>query len=355
MSVDGTDTILKNGTMMYDSSENREPMNNNISEIVMRLLQGKQTDEEMQLFLQWYRRKQENRELFFQLKHLYEYRKDGLKPDEKEIAESWERLCRKHNYRTKQYPEIAKYAGIAAATLLLIVSTVYLILNNSDSVVWKEVRTATRSLPQTILLPDGSTVQMNASSYLRYPEKFDKKSREVYLDGEAFFNITSDKRRSFTVHTDQQTINVVGTSFNVLGYSSDPYTVTTLVTGKINLELFNSKNEQIKEMAMQPNHQLFVDKATGEANLSVVDTGDVTSWLNGIYSFKDTRLIEITGRLEKVFGLTILISDEAYRNDRYNGKFFSDQSIDEIVEILNFKDEFLTRFKNDTLILQTNR
>ena len=340
---------------MDDSSENREPMNNNIAEIVMHLLQGKQTGEEMQLFLQWFRSKQENRKLFFQLKHLYECRKDGLKPCEKEMAESWERLCRKRNYRTKQYPDIAKYAGIAAVTLLLVISTVYLILNNSDSVVWKEVRTAARSLPQTILLPDGSSVQMNASSFLRYPENFGKKSREVYLDGEAFFDIIGDERRPFTVHTEHQAIKVLGTRFNVLGYSSDSYAVTTLVTGKIKLELFNSENEPIKEMAMQPNHQLFVDKATGETTLSMVDTGDATSWLNGIYSFKDTRLIEITGRLEKVFGLTILISDEAYRNERYNGKFFSDQSIEEIVEILNFKDEFLTRFKNDTLILQTNR
>lgn len=329
-------------------------MNNNISEIVMHLLQGKQTEEEMHQFVQWFRHTQENKVLFFQLKHLYECRKGGLKPDEKETAESWERLWSKLSKHNKPYRRFTTYAAVAAVALLLIFSAVYL-FRYDQAVEWKEVRTAARSLPQTILLPDGSSVQMNASSYLRYPEKFSNKSREVYLDGEAFFDIIGDKRRSFIVHTDHQAINVLGTQFNVQGYSSDSYAVTTLVTGEINLELFNCENERIKEMAMQPNDQLFVDKATGEITLSKVDTRDATSWLNGVYTFRDTRLIDITRRLEKVFGITILISDGAYRNERYNGKFFSNQSIEEIVEILNFKDEFLPRFNNDTLILQTNR
>jgi ferric-dicitrate binding protein FerR (iron transport regulator) len=106
---------------------------------------------------------------------------------------------------------------------------------------------------------------------------------------------------------------------------------------------------------MQPSDQLIFDKVSGETTLSVVDTGDATSWLDGIYTFRDTPLMDITRRLEKVYGITIQIPDETYRNERYNGTFFSNQSIEEIVEILNFKEEFVARFNNDTLILQTNR
>ena len=340
--------------------------NSDIPEIVMRVLRGDESEREMQLFLQWYRLSEENKNLYFRLKHLHDYGKEGLYPDEREVNASWQRLWDKLNSdpftlgapvenHVKSNMRLTRYAGVAAILLLLILSGIYLFMNNGEETEWKEVRTAVRSVPQTIQFSDGSTVQLNASSYLKYPVRFGKKSREVYLDGEAFFTVVNDKRRSFIVHNNQQDINVLGTQFNVLGYSSDPYTVTTLVTGKIKLELFNSESNRIKEIEMQPHHQLIMNKETGETSLSVVDTKDATSWLNGVYLFRDTRLSDITRRLEKIYGITILIPDETYRNEKYNGTFFSDQSIEEIVRILNFKDEFITPIRNDTLILQTKR
>ena len=351
---------------MNQTDEKEIEVNNDIPEIVMRVLREDRTEEEMQLFLQWYGLSQENKMLYFQLKHLYDSRKGGLKPDDHEVRASWERLSRKLNrdpfsfispgkHPAKPYRRIARYAGVAATVLLLMVSGIYLFILQSNATVWTEVSTLVRSAPQTVQLSDGSMVQLNASSTLRYPVKFGKKNREVYLDGEAFFTVAKDKHRPFIVHNDKQAITVLGTQFNVLGYSSDPFTVTTLVTGKIKLGLFDSENNPISEMEMQPRDQLIFDKVTGETTLSVVDTGDATSWLDGIYAFKDTPLMDITRRLEKVYGITIQIPDETYRNERYNGTFFSNQSIEEIVEILNFKEEFVARFNNDTLILQTNR
>ncbi len=304
-----------------------------------------------------------NKKLFFQLKDIYERRKGGLHPDDKEIEESWERLWKKfHTHPAavrelqekgpqKQYLRNVIYASVAAVAVLLIISGVRLFLKDRGAVVWMEVRTAARSAPQAILLPDGSSVQLNASSFLKYPEKFSSKNREVYLDGEAYFNVVEDERRAFIVHTDKQDINVLGTQFNVLGYSSDPYTVTTLVTGKVKLETYDGQSNLKNEIVMHPNQQVYFDKSLNKTIVSHIDTNDAISWIKGIYSFRDTPLEDITCRLEKILGVTFVIPDETQRKEKYTGKFFTRQNVGEIVDVLNFKGQFRSEFRNDTIYL----
>lgn len=335
-------------------------MNNDIPEIVMRVLQGNQTEEEMHIFLQWYRASPENKDLFFRLKHIYELRKGGLNPDEIEMEASWDRLREKINMhpslqakvRSNRYIRIVRYASAAAIAILLIVAGIRVFHKDHQPVTWVEVCTGTHNEPQIIQLSDGSSVQLNASSRFRYPEKFNTKAREVYLDGEAYFTVAKHEGHSFVVHTDKQQVSVLGTEFNVLAYSSDPYTITTLVKGKVKLQTFDSESNLRNEVMMHPRQQVYFDKKVNETAVSVIDPTEATSWLKGVYSFKDTSLEEITRRLEKVYGVIIVIPDETYRNEKYTGKFFSYQTIAEIVDILNFKGEFRSKFSNDTIFLQ---
>ncbi len=337
-------------------------MENRITEIIIRVLQHIQTEEEMSVFLQWYHTSQENKQFYFEMKKMYDRRKGNLMPSDKEMEDSWERLQRKldtrHAYdapqlETSRRPLFRRirYASIAAIAILLLISGIWFFRSESDRIVWVEERATIGNTPRTILLPDGSTVQLNASSVLKYPRKFHSKNREVYLDGEAYFSVTQDPHHPFIVHTDQQAIHVLGTEFNVMGYSSDPYTVTTLVNGKIKLETFDNSQALKNEIILQPNQQVYFDKESDEATVSDTNALDATLWMKGIYAFKDTPLEEITRRLEKIYGVTI-IADEAYKNEKYTGKFFTRQTIEEIMDILNFKHQFSIQLKNDTIILQ---
>jgi transmembrane sensor len=341
-------------------------MGNEISEIVMRILQGIQTEGEMHAFLQWYRASRDNQELLFQLKHLYELRKGGLRPDDAEITASWERLREKLEKRTtghlsspsktrgKKGFMVRRYAVVAAVAVLLVVVGIALFQQQHAPVEWVEVRTDPKSEPRTILLPDGSSVQLNASSLFRYPEKFKTKQREVYLDGEAYFNVTKDTRRTFIVHTGKQRVNVLGTEFNILGYASDPYIITTLITGRVNLGIYDRENNLENEIVMLPNQQVYFNKEEHRTTLTEVNPRDAVSWINGVYSFRDTPLEEIARRLEKVHGLAFVIPEEAQRKEEYTGKFFSNQTIDEVADVLNFKGQFRIQFNNDTLFIRGN-
>ena len=318
-----------------------------IDDLIIRVLDRRQTDEDLQSFLDWYHTSEENKQLFFQLKDIYERRKGGLYPDEQAISASWGRLCDKME---RKHSRTTIWAMAAAVFLALIVSGI-LFLTGREEVRWVEVETAPRSEPRPVLLSDGSTVLLNASSKLKYPEKFKGESREVYLDGEAFFTVAGDKRRAFIVHTEQQDVRVLGTQFNVQGYSSDPHTITTLITGKVKLLTYSRSHQLNEEIEMLPNQQLYFDKQRNDASLSRIDPSETVTWMSGVYSFRDAPLEEITRRLGKVTGIAFIVPDELARKEKYTGKFFSNQSPQEIAAVLNFKGQFRTESRNDTLFL----
>lgn len=346
------------------SDKKKHLVNNDIPGILVRVLRGTQTEEDMHVFLQWYHTSQENKDLFFQLKHIYDLRKGSLRPDGVEMEASWERLWEKlkkqsatHSsssgtVRNRRYISIVRYAGAAAIAILLIVVGVHFFHKGDGQIVWVEVRTGAKSEPQTIRLSDGSVVWLNASSLFRYPEKFGSKNRQVYLDGEAYFSVMKSERQAFIVHTDKQQVNVLGTEFNVLGYSSDPYVITTLVTGKVTLGTYDNENNPKNKIMMHPSQQVYFDKQSHQTTLSEVNTLDATSWMKGIYSFRDAPLEEITRRLEKIYGVTFIIPDEADRKEEYTGKFFARQTVEEIADVLNFKKQFRLQFSDDTIFLQ---
>jgi len=350
---------------MTENSEGKEdPMYDDISGVLLRILEENQAEDDMRIFLQWYAVSQENRDIFFQLKHIYHLRKGGLMPDEMEMEASWERLWAKLGKKfptyyppseaihRRGYVRIALYAVGAAIVFLLIVTGERFFYDRDDQMEWVEVSTETGTEPKAVVLPDGSVVRLNASSLFRYPEKFNSTAREVYLDGEACFSVAKDDRHSFVVHTDKQYINVLATEFNVLGYSSDPYTITTLVTGRVKLGTYDSENNLKNEIVMYPNQQVYFDKEFHRMTLSEVNASDAISWTQGIYSFRDTPLEEIVRRFEKIYGVTVIIPDEADRKEEYTGKFFSRQTINEIVDVLNFKRQFRVEFGEDTICLR---
>lgn len=333
---------------------------------MVRVFQGTQTEEEMRLFTQWYRVSQENKELFFRLKEVYQLSARVGKPAGEMLETSWKRLVAKLDHVSdspSSLPSLEsnrshfgvffhRYAGVAVILILLMVTGIFLLSKNNQPAQWVEIRTGALSKPEIVRLSDGTTVLLNASSCLRYPEKFDAKSREVFLDGEAYFDVAKHERKSFIVHVGNQQVNVLGTEFNILGYASYPYVITTLVNGRVRLGIYDDKNSLMNEVTMHPNQQLYFDKQTNQTVLSTANIADATSWIDGVYSFRDVELEDIARRLEKIYSIKIVIQDSIAAKERYTGKFFSDQTMRETINVLNFKKQFIIQHRGDTVILQ---
>jgi ferric-dicitrate binding protein FerR (iron transport regulator) len=338
-------------------------MKNNIQEIIVRVLKNEVLEEEMRFFSEWLDSSDENKNLFFELKRVYDYRKEGGYPDDSEMEASWERLLKKiqgknsplrrrnTSLRRKKL-SITRWRVAATITGLLILGATLFYAQRELPVTWVEIQNPARGNPLSISLPDGSAVQLNASSYLKYPKKFKRRGREIYLDGEALFDVVKQNGNDFVVHSNKHTIRVLGTKFNVMDYSSDAYSVTTLISGKVQLETFNEKKNLRDRVVMNPEQQLRFDATTGQITLNQVDIRETTSWINGVYSFQDVPLQQITDRLNKIYGVTIIIENEKSRTEKYTGKFSSKQDIEEIMRIINFNGQFNCITRNDTIILQ---
>lgn len=181
-----------------------------------------------------------------------------------------------------------------------------------------------------ILLPDGSKVYLNAGSRFVYPEFFTDKNREVFLVGEAFFEIEPDYDHPFVVQTTDIRINVLGTKFNVSAYPSDNIIETVLTEGKVSLEQKNVRlfSEQIE---LEPNQLAAFNKNSGEIKITTVETDNFTLWKEGLFKFESTDLNRVAKRLERFYDIHFQYVDPLLGMIKITGKLELGENREEII------------------------
>ncbi len=162
-------------------------------------------------------------------------------------------------------------------------------------------------------LSDGSVVNINSESVLRFPVKFSSENRDVYLEGEAFFDVVRDESAPFRVHTEDKTITVLGTKFNVSAYRDDQEWMTTLVQGKISVKALDF------QQILLPSQQLCINKETGETIVKQVETELYTSWVDGKFYFKGARFEDIVKKMERWYDVVVFYQNEEIKDMRFRG------------------------------------
>jgi len=157
---------------------------------------------------------------------------------------------------------------------------------------------------------DGTRVHLNYNTTLKYPPHFTSNSRTVYLDGEAYFEVESDKEHPFIVKTSHTSIRVTGTSFNVRAYADEDTESTTLISGTVRI---NSGNE---EFELVPNQHYTYNKNTGTNTVANVNTDLYTSWESGSFIFLNVPLENVMSYLSKWYGFQYSFEDEAAKQVR---------------------------------------
>ncbi|WLD24338.1 FecR domain-containing protein [Flavobacterium dauae] len=172
---------------------------------------------------------------------------------------------------------------------------------------------ATISTPRAgqyhITLADGSRVWLNAQTSLRYPTRFESDSREVYIDGEAFFEVAHLNGKPFTVHTPLQDVIVMGTSFNVYAYKQDSSQVTTLATGKVRIEGTGDHKNTVHSI-LSPGQQAVFEN--GKMNVRQVDVNGYTSWKDGYYILDSYDIHQFAKQMERWYDVDFEISSDKH-------------------------------------------
>ncbi|GET28024.1 FecR family protein [Prolixibacter sp. SD074] len=184
-----------------------------------------------------------------------------------------------------------------------------------------------------IRLSDGTIVWLNAGSRLVYPSRFAKKTREVYLIGEAFFHVHKDPEQPFIVKTGMQEIKVLGTKFNVSAYPEDNVIQTVLAEGSVSLHA-NGSGLFASDVKLKPNQKASFDKSTKETKIVTVVAGNYTSWTEGLLSFQNTDLSRVIKKLERYYNICFKYDDPLKSTIEISGKLDLSQGRDDSFKYL---------------------
>ena len=158
---------------------------------------------------------------------------------------------------------------------------------------------------QTIHLPDGSLVTLAPQSQLRYPTRFSEASREVYLEGEAFFEVSKNPHRPFRVHSGTWVTQVLGTRFNVSAVRGASQMAVSLVEGQVQV------NDEHGQYLLAPGQQLRADHATGRIYRQAFNREKVTAWRRNKLVFQNEKLADVAGQIERLYGVKLVFADPA--------------------------------------------
>lgn len=196
---------------------------------------------------------------------------------------------------------------------------------------WVYVQTH-KGITDKIKLTDGSIITLDASSTLRYPVKFSNHKRPIYLDeGEALFEVAKDKTSPFTVYTPKFATTALGTAFNIRSYAKENKVSISLLHGKIKVEDLHPSRKSDAPKILLPHQQVVLNKQSGNLlKSSFDDETPITSWKDGVLSFRDATMDEVLNSIENHFNVVIK-NNSNHVNWSYTGTFKA-QSLNDVLK-----------------------
>lgn len=297
--------------------------------LIEKYLSGKCTAEEKLLVEQYYNAMDKNLPEFYNndAAKIARSAKESLKAVENKIT-----LLNRNAAVSKKAGIIRfiKPLSIAASLLLFLSITIviYQKISTSQKVVFKHVTAATGHTLH-IILADSSSVWLNAGSSLKYTESLTTATRDVYLSGEAFFDVKHNVTRPFIVHTAKLTTTVLGTAFSVAAYKNAGSNAVTVIRGKVQV----AAGPRVLGL-ITPGKQITYLPATGKSKLSAVDAEALMSWKDGKLQFSDQTLQDIAIRLSQWYGYTFSFDNKGLKDCRYTASFNNKIQLANLLKVL---------------------
>lgn len=262
--------------------------------------------------------------------------------------------------------------ALAAAAILILVVGIWGLrsrkaVDNKELVSEISTRPGSRS---KVTLPDGSKVWLNVGSNISY-DYGKAESRQVILDGEAFFDVMKDEQRPFIIHTTKMDITVLGTTFNVRSYREDDTVETSLIQGKVEVTI---KGAVPKKVILSPNQKIVLfnkeEPATKQAQagnrtstkeegyrlaeISINPRDSLvaeTAWTENCLVFNNERFEEIALRMERWYDIDITFHNKQVKEYRFTGTFIN-ETVEETLEALRFTSPFHYRIDKKKIIIE---
>lgn len=219
---------------------------------------------------------------------------------------------------------------------------------SGKEIIYKTIKSNAKDVPYNYLtisrgeqfflkLSDGTQVWLNSETKLKYPVSFingeDRKVELVY--GEAYFDVspsTEHKGSRFKVFNQFQEVEVLGTEFNIKAYKDESKIFTTLVEGKVSIDVNGKKQNLI------PSEQSVLNIKNSDININKVNVYNELSWKEGVFIFKDKSLYEIMKVISRWYDIDFVFEDKELENSTFNGKLLKSQTLEEILNFIKLNN-----------------
>mgnify|MGYP002558777656 FL=1 len=307
-------------------------MENRINHIIARVLSGESSSDDILSLSEWLNENKKNRDEFRRLKNYWDADvafKHSVAP-----AFSADKLLRQIDLQDKCARKRQLWNRftplIAAVTLLFIFSTAFFLYHTNNHVA-EYYTLLTDEHKSNFTMEDGTVITLNKNSRLSYSDTYGKNSRNVKLEGEAYFEVAKDSGKPFPVEMNGASIVVLGTHFNVKADAKADDITATLVEGSIR---FKGAKQNI---VMTPNQQLTFSRSTNKVDIKHVDTDPFTSWKDGLLKYKSIPFIELIEELQATYKVEIRIDSGELMKPAVtvSGTFSEEQSIEQILKVIS--------------------
>jgi transmembrane sensor len=183
-----------------------------------------------------------------------------------------------------------------------------------------------------VKLSDGTKIWLNSKSSLKYPVKFNEKSREVTLIGEAYFEVSKNPHNPFTVKTKSGNVTVLGTHFNISAYPEDKKFETTLAEGKVKISEI-SKAGAKEAVVLKPGQQARVQN--GNIKVAEVDPTGYSAWKDGKFYFENENLKSILTKMMRWYNFNVKFEEKTLEQIKFTGIVLKDEPIDQFLDIIS--------------------
>lgn len=323
-------------------------------QLLIRFLTHNQSPEDLKEINRWINQDKANADWLFEMERVWILKDELRLSDEEVISRSYNQfLSRKINNlmplpqkRKNRLFTGMKYAAAAIALFLLSLN-IYYSQYGEDSSAINRIETQ-KGEKASITLSDGTKVWLNAETKLIYPSRFGRKTREVAIEGEGYFEVAKNGQKPFVLNGKEFNVHVLGTQFNVNAYPGEDVSIA-LKEGKINVEV----KEAERQLELNPSDHLRLT-ADGQTILQKVDVTTINSWTKGEFIFVAQPLAVILRSLERRFNVPIILEAESLSSELFNCRARAGTSLPDILELLRETRNMSYRFNNDSIIITKN-
>ncbi len=305
----------------------------NIDELIALKLVAELDEEGERQLESWLAESEENRMHFLQMQKIWDAGKidDQFNPD---VDRAWAKVSKQLQLDTEtkviQMPQRNKHLFTKIAAAIVVVLGIALVFTNKLTTPDTIIVASLANEQKEITLPDQSKVFLNANSSVEYPEDFNGDTREIKLEGEAFFEITKDPEHPFIIHTGEVYTKVLGTSFNILARKNASKVVVSVKTGKVEVGL---KNKNVK---LEPGYEAKVDLINNTLDKTTSQSDNYLSWKTKEMNFNDVTIEYLISFLNTYYDVTITANDEILQC-HFTGNF-NNASLADILNVLELSN-----------------